>query len=38
MSICAYFLTKRLIPRLKNMFIDANLYGVDMNKKSKPKM
>ncbi|XP_043259666.1 UDP-N-acetylglucosamine--dolichyl-phosphate N-acetylglucosaminephosphotransferase [Colletes gigas] len=32
MSVSAYFLTVRLIPRIKDMFIKANLYGIDMNK------
>ena len=34
MSIAAYFITARLIPRLKDKFIKANLYGIDMNKRS----
>ncbi|XP_077278068.1 alg7 dolichyl-phosphate N-acetylglucosaminephosphotransferase isoform X2 [Temnothorax americanus] len=34
MSACAYGLTVRLIPRIKSMFVKANLYGVDMNKRS----
>lgn len=38
MSICVYFLTVRLIPRIKDMFIKANLYGIDMNKKSGEKV
>ena len=38
MSVGAYFLTVRLIPRIKNMFIKANLYGVDMNKSSGDKV
>jgi hypothetical protein len=37
-SICAYVLTKRMIPRLKDMFLNANVYGVDMNKADKPKV
>ncbi|XP_076749181.1 alg7 dolichyl-phosphate N-acetylglucosaminephosphotransferase isoform X1 [Xylocopa sonorina] len=38
MSIIAYFLTVRLIPRIKDMFIRANLYGIDMNKNSGEKV
>ncbi|KOC66258.1 UDP-N-acetylglucosamine--dolichyl-phosphate N-acetylglucosaminephosphotransferase [Habropoda laboriosa] len=38
MSIGAYFLAIRLIPKIKNMFIKANLYGIDMNKKSGDKV
>ncbi|XP_076302593.1 UDP-N-acetylglucosamine--dolichyl-phosphate N-acetylglucosaminephosphotransferase-like [Lasioglossum baleicum] len=38
MSIFVYFLTIRLIPRIKDMFIKANLYGIDMNKKSGDKV
>ncbi|CAK9804602.1 UDP-N-acetylglucosamine--dolichyl-phosphate N-acetylglucosaminephosphotransferase [Anthophora plagiata] len=38
MSISAYLLTVRLIPRIKHMFIKANLYGIDMNKKSGEKV
>ncbi|XP_076231475.1 alg7 dolichyl-phosphate N-acetylglucosaminephosphotransferase [Calliopsis andreniformis] len=38
MSVCAYFLTIRLIPRIKSMFIKANLYGIDMNKNSSEKV
>lgn len=34
MSILAYFLTLRVIPRLKDMFIKANLFGTDMNKRN----
>ncbi|XP_031848180.1 alg7 dolichyl-phosphate N-acetylglucosaminephosphotransferase [Nomia melanderi] len=38
MSCVAYFLTVRLIPRIKDMFIKANLYGIDMNKSSGEKV
>ena len=38
MSVTVYFLTVRLIPRIKNMFVKANLYGIDMNKKSGEKV
>jgi len=38
MSVCAYGLTVRLIPRIKLMFVKANLYGVDMSKRSSGQM
>lgn len=38
MSMCAYSLTVRLIPRIKSMFVKANLYGVDMSKRSSGKV
>ena len=38
MSFVAYVLTHRLIPRLQDMFIRANLFGVDMSKTSKQKV
>ena len=38
MSVIVYFLTVRLIPRIKDMFVKANLYGIDMNKKSGEKV
>lgn len=38
MSVIVYFLTIRLIPRIKDMFVKANLYGIDMNKKSGEKV
>ncbi|XP_011690369.1 PREDICTED: UDP-N-acetylglucosamine--dolichyl-phosphate N-acetylglucosaminephosphotransferase isoform X2 [Wasmannia auropunctata] len=38
MSVCAYGLTVRLIPRLKDMFVRANLYGIDMGKRSSGKV
>ena len=38
MSVVCFFVTVRLIPKLRDMFIKANLYGVDMNKKSSDKM
>lgn len=37
-STCAYLLAKSLIPNLKDMFLKANISGVDMNKKEKKKM
>ncbi|XP_068988300.1 UDP-N-acetylglucosamine--dolichyl-phosphate N-acetylglucosaminephosphotransferase isoform X1 [Bombus flavifrons] len=38
MSTTVYFLTIRLIPKIKDMFVKANLYGIDMNKKSGEKV
>lgn len=38
LSIIVYISTYNLIPRLKSMFIAANLYGKDLNKKSDNKM
>lgn len=37
-SICAYFSACKLIPTLKEMFIKANIYGKDMNKKDNKNM
>lgn len=37
-SVGAYYVGQSLIPRMKTMFLSANLAGVDMNKKSKAKM
>lgn len=37
-SALAYFLTVNLIPGLTNMFLRANLYGVDMSKRDSKKM
>lgn len=33
MSVSAYFSVVYLIPRIKFMFVKANLYGIDMNKR-----
>ncbi|KAG7203798.1 hypothetical protein KM043_013815 [Ampulex compressa] len=38
MSMVAYFLTVRLVPRIKGTFIKANLYGIDMNKSNGAKV
>lgn len=38
MSVIAFFVTVRLIPKLRDMFIKANLYGIDMNKKKGDKV
>lgn len=38
MSVGAYLLTVRLIPRVKDIFIKANLYGIDMNKSGSEKV
>lgn len=37
-SIVAFISTYKIIPRLIDMFINANLYGKDLNKKSENKM
>lgn len=37
-SICAFYLTRKLIPGLSDMFIKANLFGNDLCKKTKPKL
>ncbi|XP_035724041.1 UDP-N-acetylglucosamine--dolichyl-phosphate N-acetylglucosaminephosphotransferase-like [Vespa mandarinia] len=38
MSIGAYFFTLNLIPKLKDLFVKANLYGIDMNKRNSLKI
>lgn len=38
LSVSAYFVTVNLIPRLKDMFIKSNLYGIDLNKRNSDKM
>ncbi len=38
LSCVAFWVTFRVIPRLKDMFIKANMYGIDMSKTSKEKM
>lgn len=38
LSVIAYFITDQLIPNLKDLFINAGLYGVDLCKNSKNKM
>jgi UDP-N-acetylglucosamine--dolichyl-phosphate N-acetylglucosaminephosphotransferase len=38
LSAVAYVVTVRIIPRFKDMFVKANLYGVDMSKSRKEKM
>lgn len=37
-SVCAFVVTKNLIPTLSDMFINANLFGHDMCKRTKPKV
>jgi hypothetical protein len=37
-SICAFFGAQGLIPNLKEMFLKANISGIDLNKKDKQKM
>jgi UDP-N-acetylglucosamine--dolichyl-phosphate N-acetylglucosaminephosphotransferase len=38
MSALAFVFTLRLIPSVRDMFIKANLFGVDLNKKRKEKV
>ena len=38
LSVVGFGVTVRLIPGLKDMFLKANLSGVDMSKKDKQKM
>ncbi|KAF2905694.1 hypothetical protein ILUMI_00478 [Ignelater luminosus] len=38
MSIIAYVITVKLIPKLKDMFIKANLFGIDMSKRTSEKV
>lgn len=37
-SAFAYLFTIKLIPNLKEMFLKADIAGIDMNKRSKQKM
>jgi UDP-N-acetylglucosamine--dolichyl-phosphate N-acetylglucosaminephosphotransferase len=37
-SVVAYLVAVRIIPRFKDMFVKANLCGIDMSKKRKEKM
>jgi len=37
-SVVAYVVAVRIIPRFRDMFIKANLYGIDMSKSRKEKM
>lgn len=38
MSIVAFYITVRLIPKVKDMFIKANLFGIDMSKRTSDKV
>ena len=38
MSILGFFVCLNIIPKFGDMFIRANLSGIDMSKKSKTKM
>lgn len=38
MSIIAYVMTVKLIPKVKEMFIKANLFGIDMSKRTGEKV
>ncbi|XP_055635140.1 UDP-N-acetylglucosamine--dolichyl-phosphate N-acetylglucosaminephosphotransferase [Toxorhynchites rutilus septentrionalis] len=37
-SVGAFYVGQKLIPKMKTMFINANLSGIDMNKSSKPRI
>lgn len=37
-STGAFLVTTRIIPKLKDMFLKANLSGIDMNKQTRDKM
>ena len=37
-SVGAFVATTRLIPKLKDMFLKANLFGIDVNKNTRDKM
>lgn len=38
MSIFAYFVTVKIIPGIKDKFIKANLFGIDMSKTTSDKV
>lgn len=38
MSVMAYVVAVRIIPRFGDMFIKANLFGIDLSKSRKEKM
>lgn len=38
MSSFMYIMTLKLIPKLKDMFIKANLFGIDMSKTTSEKV
>lgn len=38
LSVAGFFMTLRIIPAMKEMFIVAGLKGKDMGKKEKPEM
>lgn len=38
MSIGAYFATVKIIPSIKDTFIKANLFGIDMSKTTSEKV
>ncbi|XP_067623066.1 UDP-N-acetylglucosamine--dolichyl-phosphate N-acetylglucosaminephosphotransferase [Eurosta solidaginis] len=37
-AMCTYLVTSRMIPRFKDMFINANLYGKDLCKRDQPQV
>lgn len=38
LSLLGYMITYRVIPKFTDMFIDANLFGIDLGKGNKKKM
>lgn len=38
MSSFMYIMTLKLIPKVKDMFIKANLFGIDMSKRTSEKV
>lgn len=38
MSLVGFFICLNIIPKFKDMFVRANLYGIDMSKKTKAKV
>lgn len=38
MSACGFVVCYNIIPKFKTMFINANLFGIDMSKRDKKKM
>ena len=38
MSLVGFFVCLNIIPKFRDMFIRANLFGIDMSKKNKTQM
>lgn len=38
MSLGAYVITVKVIPKIRDMFIKANLFGIDMSKRTSDKV